>query len=149
MDDKDRFDRYMKLADFRLRRWDGRRNNEWKMSLAFWGLLIAAGNLLSSRVGICLFTIVLVLSVVIYVSLWSLPNLTKNDEDMDMAFYYSDHAERLLYSKETEKLLAEVIGYRHRPKRITVCEYLKKRRRQERRRVGWLNAWSPFCQTQL
>jgi len=114
--DNDRFDRYMKLADFRLRRWDGRRNNEWKMSFAFWGLLIAAGNLLPSKVGIGPFAIVLVLSLAIYVFLWSLPNLTKNDDDMDMAFYYSDHAERLLYSKETDKLLAEEIGYRHRPK---------------------------------
>jgi hypothetical protein len=42
MSPKEQHDAFMKLADFRLTRWNARRDSEWKIALAFWGLLVAA-----------------------------------------------------------------------------------------------------------
>jgi hypothetical protein len=39
---KDRFDACMKAADFGAARWDARRQYEWKITLGFWALLVAA-----------------------------------------------------------------------------------------------------------
>jgi hypothetical protein len=41
MRDRDRFDAYMRLIDFRMTRWKARNDAEWRISLAFWGLLVS------------------------------------------------------------------------------------------------------------
>jgi hypothetical protein len=43
MDEKERFDAFMKLTDYHFRTWDARRQHEqYPLSLACWGLVIAA-----------------------------------------------------------------------------------------------------------
>jgi hypothetical protein len=96
MDDKDRFDRLMRLVDFRLKRWDARRGYEWKISLALWGLLAAGAFYIPVRPNMYAVAILLFLVCIGYALLWLGPVLTRNDEDMNMAFYYVNRAERIL-----------------------------------------------------
>lgn len=42
MTDKERFDAYMKLADYWTARGNARREIQWKVNLAFWALMVAA-----------------------------------------------------------------------------------------------------------
>jgi len=135
IDDKNDFDKLIKLADFHLRRWDARRSNEWKISLALWGLLLAGVYRLPPVKNTCGVATLLLIGILAYV-LWEMSNLTKNDEDMKRAFYYKDKAESLL-GKKTQCIF---------PKRMTVCDYINDRFCRERKKVGYLNALSPFFQ---
>jgi len=40
MSGKEKFDAYMKMAEFGWKSFDGRRQFEWKVTLGFWGLLV-------------------------------------------------------------------------------------------------------------
>ena len=42
MDQKDRVDSYLKLAEFAAGRWDARKQFEWRVTLGVWAVLVAA-----------------------------------------------------------------------------------------------------------
>ena len=96
---KEQFDAFIKLAEFRLRRWNMRQSVEWKISVALWGLLVAA---LAGTIYIPekppLFWVAVVLLIVIFghAFLWVGQIRVRNDNDQDMAFYYVEHAEHVL-----------------------------------------------------
>jgi hypothetical protein len=102
---KDRIDALMKFADLRLTRWKMRADSEWKISLAFWGLLVlVAGNSLAldridpfSRAFLA--AAVLLAAVVAYHQWWVEPIAEKNREDQAEAFRYLRAAEGLLPDK--------------------------------------------------
>ena len=96
MDEKDRFDRFMQLADFRLRRWDARRNAEWKISLSLWALLAATALYVPIRLNMVWVSIFLALIWISYTFSWALALLQRNLLDMDTAFHYTENAESIL-----------------------------------------------------
>jgi len=42
MEEKDKFDAYMRQADFNIKRFDERREYSWKVALGFWGAIIGS-----------------------------------------------------------------------------------------------------------
>jgi hypothetical protein len=134
MEDQERFDRYMRLADFRLRRWDARCNNEWKISLGLWGLLAASAYYIPVKLNMCMVGALLIIVFIGYAVFWSLPILVRNDEDMNIAFYYA---------KRAEKILDPEADVQEKPaQRLTIHDYFKDRRRWS------INSgtWAPFFQ---
>jgi len=96
VDEKDRFDRFMQLADFRLRRWDARRNAEWKISLSLWALLAATALYVPIPLDMFWVSVFLVLIWMSYTLFWALALLRRNLLDMDTAFHYTENAESIL-----------------------------------------------------
>lgn len=97
MSPKDRIDALMKLADFRLTRWKTRADAEWKISLAFWGFLLAATSLKNKPpqgFGWWLAAIVLA-----YIVLWVFQIWRRNERDHREAFRYADAAEEILMGR--------------------------------------------------
>jgi hypothetical protein len=93
MTDKDRIDSLMQLANFRLDRWKSRSDTEWKMSLAFWGLLVGATIKLSAvNLGLWIPAIV----AFGYIILWVIPIWVRN---------FDDHVEAQRFIKQAEKVL--------------------------------------------
>jgi hypothetical protein len=134
MDDKDRFDRFVALANFRLRRWDARRNYEWKISLGLWGLLAASAYYIPIKPNMCVVSALLIIVFFTYVIFWSLPILVRNDEDMDTAFYYM---------KQAETVLDINVDAPEKPKqRLTIFQYFMNPKRWS------INSgtWAPFFQ---
>jgi len=70
MDDKDRFEAYMKLADFYRERESSRRQLEWKISLALWALIVAAIYSIKARPPEWAIIVSLVFIVLIHTGLW-------------------------------------------------------------------------------
>ncbi|OQW57058.1 MAG: hypothetical protein A4S14_08990 [Proteobacteria bacterium SG_bin9] len=94
---KERFDSFMRLADFRMQRWSTRHQLKWKTTLGVWAVLGASiyslkirpseGVLIASLAGVALFHFAYVLH-----------SIVSTHHDMRMAFYYSEHAEKSLFS---------------------------------------------------
>jgi len=92
---QERFHAWMKLAEFRLRRWDARRDIEWKLSIAFWGLLVAAATT-PVKPSSCVVVLAMLLAVGFYVGFWVAPILARNRKDQNVAFSYLLRAEQTL-----------------------------------------------------
>src|SRR4051812_12634919 len=69
MNDYERFEAFMKLADFRAMRWQVRRQVEWRISLGLWALMIASVYTVKTRpseiVLICILLAILVMHAVL------------------------------------------------------------------------------------
>jgi len=101
MEDNDRFDALMKLADFFSGRHDARREFEWKVTLGLWAVILGAisyhEKLHWPRV-LCLPIIPLasVMTFIIYYRFWLRPLWTKNVLDRDQAFDALEQAKKVL-----------------------------------------------------
>jgi hypothetical protein len=96
MDPKDRFDAFMKLADFRAMRWNVRRQVEWKVSLGLWAVMIVSAYSFKSKPPECLL-IIFLLSIFLMHTILISQLLVRSRQDINMAFYYIDHAEHVLF----------------------------------------------------
>ncbi len=88
-----RFDAWMKLAEFRLRRWHARRDVEWKMSIAFWGLLLSATTI-QFRPPLLLAVVTIGVAVGLYARFWTWEIFVRNRDDQRVAFSYVERAEQ-------------------------------------------------------
>ena len=98
MEPKDRFDAYMKLSDFRVHRWDARREFEIKVSVALWALLAATAAVLKVRPDSVLLAALLLIVVAGHALFFLVPIWTSNKLDIETAFCYAEMAERELSS---------------------------------------------------
>jgi len=81
--DKDRFEALMRLADFHFRTWDSRRQHEqWTLSLAFWGILGAAGVYLPASTSVAALIAGAVLMAFVY-GRWLLNLVRSNHSDRE------------------------------------------------------------------
>jgi hypothetical protein len=97
MDDKDRADLLMKLADFRMERIKSRRDHEWKVTVALWALLAAgiAKPLTLTRLSPGILIITLAIVIVGHGTLWVWPHWKRSKEDTLLSFHYANNAEKL------------------------------------------------------
>lgn len=95
MTDKERFDAFMKLVEFRTVRWSTRRQVEWRGTLGLWVLMATAIYYLKVRPPETLLTLVLIF-VVLGHAFAILRAAARSQQDMSMAFYYTEHAEQSL-----------------------------------------------------
>src|SRR5262245_5775213 len=99
MDDKDRFDAFMKLADFRMDVRRERRQLQWRLSLGLWialaGGMIAFKNL---HVRILTFLLALILLTVVlgHAYWWVIGNWWRNERDAKQVYRMLARAEELL-----------------------------------------------------
>jgi hypothetical protein len=99
MDDKDQFDAFIKLADFRMNVRKERRQLEWRLSLGLW-IALAAGmiafeNLQGVRVPEYLLVPFLAVVVVGH-AYWVVGNWWRNERDAKQAYRMIAKAEGLL-----------------------------------------------------
>ena len=97
MTDKEQFDAFMKLADFRAMRWNTRRQAEWRGTLGLWVLMATATYYLKIRPPETLLILILIFVVLAH-AFSILRAAARSQQDMDMAFYYTEHAEKSLLS---------------------------------------------------
>jgi hypothetical protein len=115
MDEQKKFDALMRLAEFRINRWKTRSDYKWKLSLALWALLAAAPLYMKYRPSETVLVLTLTVIVVLYAALWVEPLWRRDQNDVDTAFFYIEHAERLLgISKQEPRARPEAV----RPVRI-------------------------------
>lgn len=110
MSEKERFDAFIRLADIRLTRWNGRRDTEWRISLVFWGFLVAAAaNRVPARLPGLFLAVVLLGLVVAYYFFFVRPIQWRNEDDQHEAFKFARKAEDVLEKQErTEEAAQEV-----------------------------------------
>jgi hypothetical protein len=97
-EEKQRFDALIKLSDFRFARWQNRRAIEWKMSYAFWAVLVASATfdkLHSVPFNPWVVGAFLIAAVILH-ALWIRTNWISNEMDIRTAFHFSEQAERIL-----------------------------------------------------
>ncbi|MEQ1933572.1 MAG: hypothetical protein ABL962_06805 [Fimbriimonadaceae bacterium] len=93
--DKARFDAFMALAEFRQQRRLERNKDEWKFGFALWAFIAGATFTVNPRPPEWLLVSILIAIVVIH--MWFNAQSDKRDTaDVEMAFYYTEHAETLL-----------------------------------------------------
>jgi len=90
---KDEIELCMKQAEYFARRWDGRRNFEWRMSLAIWAILAAGIRFLPELHN---FRWWLPLVPVLLHSLWVYGIWKANWIDKEQGRYFQDHAQKFL-----------------------------------------------------
>src|SRR4051812_41126576 len=95
MSDKERFDSFMKLADFRAIRWSTRRQVEWKATLGLWVLMATAAYYVKIRPPETLFVFILIFVVLAH-AYSIIHSAARSQQDMATAFYYAEHAENSL-----------------------------------------------------
>ena len=94
-----RYVRYRKkLADFRIVRWNWRRQQEWKVSFAV--LLLLAGAIYINRRIPWPF---LVVGFFVYVFLWVRQIYKLNADDAQAAFFYMSKAEELVIDRSERR----------------------------------------------
>lgn len=100
MTDNEQFISLMKLSDFRFARWRDRRTYEWRTSVGLWTLLAAAIIYLKPTGYPALATlgILLVIGVVGHAWFWVRTNWISAEMDIKTAFYFAEHAEKLVLS---------------------------------------------------
>lgn len=99
MDEKERFDALMRLADFRFARWRERRTYEWKISMALWALLVAASAYLKTNgftFPLSWTAFALGVIVVGHAWFWVRTNWISAEMDIRTAFHFAEHAEKIL-----------------------------------------------------
>ena len=97
-DIKDRCDRLLKLADFRMARIVSRRDHEWKVTVELWALLAAGIAHPPTKTPGCILVLALVAIVIGHAVLWVYPHWRRSKEDTITAFGYTDEVERLLHA---------------------------------------------------
>lgn len=97
MDEKDKFDAYMRQAEFNIRRFDERRGYSWKVALAFWGTPIVTASIFgSTEPNIFLLCLLPVAFLPIALHFFWLKNVfVANNKDKSMAFGAMDKAYKL------------------------------------------------------
>jgi hypothetical protein len=101
-DDKERFDAFMALADFRREIRESRRGIEWRVTLGLWAALAAASISIPAVVPIwivagCLFVVIL------FHCFWVKWHFLTHETERISMYYYKDSAEYLLCPDEVEK----------------------------------------------
>jgi hypothetical protein len=106
MCDKDKFDAYLKLADYWEGRYEERRGVEWKVSLGLWAVILTGiANSEKLRRPPC-FALWLSVAWLVYVIVWLTPILYKNKWDKELSHCYADAGTALIPAcgqKENEK----------------------------------------------
>jgi hypothetical protein len=92
----DQADALLKLADFRFRIRESRRQHEWRVSLGLWVGLGAAIISFKGVVPMSLQVVVLPLIVVGHALLWVRWNWVRGERDSRLVYYYIEKAESLL-----------------------------------------------------
>lgn len=99
MSDKDKFDGFMKLADFRMNVRIERRQLAWRVSLGLW-IALAAGMIAFKNAQVHVPQGVLILILVLVVAghgwLWVFGNWWRNERDAKQAYRMTAEAEALL-----------------------------------------------------
>jgi hypothetical protein len=99
MDDKDQFDAFMKLADFRMKVRMERRQLQWRVSLGLW-IALAAGMIAfkNAQIHVSLWLLAPFLAVVVlgHAVLWVFGNWWRNERDAVQAYRMIAQAEALL-----------------------------------------------------
>src|ERR1700730_16634664 len=93
---EEQFDALLKLADFRFRIRESRRQHEWRVSLGVWVGLGAAIVSFKGIVPISLQMFVLPLIVAGHALLWVRWNWVRGERDSRLVYYYIEKAESLL-----------------------------------------------------
>jgi hypothetical protein len=100
MDDKERFDALMQLANFRREIREARRNIEWRVTLTTWAALGAASlSTIPRDVPQC-YILIGALLVLIFHILWIAHHFRVHEEERLLMYYYKDRAEYLLLPAE-------------------------------------------------
>lgn len=95
MTDADRINALMKLADYRLTRWKARVDSEWKICLAFWGVLVGLTITVPSTFRDLAWWVPVIVAVC-YSILWIAPIWARHKEDQAEAFRFASEAARIL-----------------------------------------------------
>jgi len=97
MDEKDKFDAYMRQAEFNIKRFDERRGYSWKVALGFWGTPIVAaaifGGMDPSPILLCLLPVAF-LPIALHV-FWLKNVFAENNKDKSTAYAARDMAYKL------------------------------------------------------
>jgi hypothetical protein len=101
VDLKDRFEACLKLADFWSGRHDARREYEWKVSLGFWGVLLAAIHYGGDTKKVfpsspCLLLLTLAGVFLFFLLFWLFPLWQGNYKDQKKWLHYSQQSRELL-----------------------------------------------------
>jgi hypothetical protein len=107
MEDQDKVDNYIKLAEYWASRHDGRREFEWKVTLAWWGLLVlgihyvhsAVFQLASKWVYLPMSIVVAAILLAAFVYLWLFPLWRANARDRGQSIAAADRALAMLNSE--------------------------------------------------
>jgi hypothetical protein len=92
----ERVDRYIQLAELERKRLDGRRQDEWKITLAVWAVLVGAiVTPESSKIPVSLAALV----VVAYALLWVWPLWFANENNRMLIDHYSREAEKMVLNQ--------------------------------------------------
>jgi hypothetical protein len=105
-DDKRTFDAYTKLADYWADCYERRRQVEWKISLGFWAVILS-GIVSSDKlngVWSWWFAGFSLLVWLVYIFLWLVPNMRKNERDKRRSYSYVTTALSCTKPSESEKL---------------------------------------------
>jgi hypothetical protein len=96
---KDRTDALMQVANFRLERWKSGSDTEWKMTLAFWGLLVAASILSPDKLPNLVVNLAWPIPTIValgYIFLWIRPIWLRGLEDQREAIWCIKRVEEIL-----------------------------------------------------
>jgi hypothetical protein len=103
-DAKNRFNACTKMADYWAGRYEGRRQFEWKITLAWWGLIVLGVRYMHSTylqtIGVWGYAVLSILAAVAllssFVGLWLYPLWRANTLDKEQSFASVRSAEGLL-----------------------------------------------------
>ena len=101
LNDSDKIDACIKLAQFSAGRHDARRNEEWKLNLTLWGFLV--GTIVASRhydiqIPAPLWLRVMIAAgiALVYAFYWQRPLWAANERDKRRVFFFRTEAARIL-----------------------------------------------------
>jgi hypothetical protein len=95
LETKDRIDALISLAKDRRERLKERNQYQWRMTLAYWALLVAATYYIHPRPNGMLLSIVLVIAALVHI--YFLVEIRRRSKlDSESAFYYLEHVESSL-----------------------------------------------------
>jgi uncharacterized protein YhhL (DUF1145 family) len=91
-------------------RWTLRQQHEWKISLGLWAAMLVAAYSVKTRPSE-IFLIISLLAILIMHTIITNQLVMKSRQDMDTAFFYIEHAEKLLFNLQIcqESVLAGLI----------------------------------------
>lgn len=96
MTSKERFDACMALANFGASRHDGRRQYEYRVSLAYWAFLIAAIGYLKRPAFSCQIGLIGAAAFLLYTFVWLRGAWVANCDDKRFSFHFSGEAQKIL-----------------------------------------------------
>jgi len=105
MNEKEQFDAYSALADFRMKRWMSRRDLIWKVTFGVWAFIV--GGSIYGRVGAVPSWIIALITCGFYlgfVMLWLKPMFEHDKFDRNLAWRYMKRAERILEPDKSKRI---------------------------------------------